>query len=97
MNRQRSRLKHAELASALGAGVLGLGLGALLAVQVRPYLAATLAVGALLHGWGMWDKHRLEGEAESITPWWAKALYWICWIALAGLGVYLGRAFLSGR
>ena len=93
----RSRMKQAELASAVGAGVLGLGVGALLALQVRPFLVPTLVVGGLLHIWGMWDKHRLEAEAESITPWWAKALYWICWIALAGLAVYLGRAFLSGR
>ena len=97
MNRQGSRLKQAELASAVGAGVLGLGLGALLAAQVRPYLVATLVVGSLVHGWGMWDRHRLDTETETVTPRWAKALYWTCWIALAGLAVYLGRAFLSGR
>lgn len=97
MNRQGSRLKQAELASAVGAGVLGIGLGALLAAQVRPYLVATLAVGALVHGWGMWDRHRLDTEADTITPRWAIALYWTCWIALAGLVVYLGRAFLSAR
>jgi hypothetical protein len=94
MTRQSSRVKQAELASAIGAGVLGLGLGALFAAHVRPYLVLTFAVGALLHGWGMWDKHRLEADADALMPRWARVLYWICWLALAGLALYLGRALL---
>ena len=89
MNRNAARMKRAELTSGVGAGVLGVGVGALLAAQLRPLLLPTLAIGALLHGWGMWDKHRMERELQSITPRWAVLLYWICWGALAALGVYV--------
>ena len=84
-----ARLKRAELTSGVGAGVLGAGVGVLLAAQLRPLLLPTLLIGALLHGWGMWDKHRMEREHRSMTPRWAVLLYWICWGALAALGVYV--------
>jgi hypothetical protein len=51
----------AELTSAVGAVVLGIGLGMLLAARLA-YLAPTiLAAGILVHAWGMYDKHRLQG------------------------------------
>ena len=87
-----SRLKQAELASGVGAGVLGVGLGVLLATHLRPPVAPILAVGAVLHGWGMWDKHHLEREASAATPRWAALLYWGCWMALLGLAIYIAVA-----
>lgn len=53
------RLPLAELTSALGAGILGLGIGVLGADYLRGVGLPTV-VGLLLHGWGMADKHRLE-------------------------------------
>lgn len=84
-----SRLRLAELSSAVGAGVLGLGAGLLLQ-DVAAFEGAglpVLVVGLLLHAWGMTDKHRLEADAP--RPAWSTALYWICWALLAALGLYL--------
>ena len=81
------RQKRAELAGATGAGVLGVGLGALLAQWTAPYAMPLLVVGVLLHGWGMLENHRLEAGAD--VPRWSAALYWACWAALAVLIVWI--------
>lgn len=82
-----SRLRLAELTSALGAGILGVGIGALAASFLRGFGIPILIVGIVLHAWGMTDKHRLE--AGTARPAWSTALYWICWVVLAGLAVVL--------
>jgi hypothetical protein len=43
----------------------------------------------LAHGFGMWDKHRLESGATGGDDQWVTALYWVCWLLLAGLLVFL--------
>jgi Mn2+/Fe2+ NRAMP family transporter len=83
-----SRLKLAELTSGIGAIVLGLGLGVVAGRLLAGIGLPLLISGLLLHGWGMYDKHRLESGAVP-QPWWATALYWICWALLAGLAAYL--------
>jgi len=88
-----SRQKRIELASASGAGVLGLGIGALAGEHLAPYAVVLIALGTILHGWGMLAGHRLEGNAR--LPMWSTMLYWTCWIALALLAAWLGR-FLMG-
>jgi len=48
-----------------------------------------------MHGWGMYDKHATErhiGRPEAV---WMKALYWSCWLILAGLATVLGFRLLS--
>jgi hypothetical protein len=80
-----SRLKLAELSSAVGAGVLGVGIGALLSTWLRVFAVPVLVIGLLMHAWGMADKHRLEDTAR--RPAWSTALYWVCWIGLAGIMV----------
>jgi hypothetical protein len=72
-----NRLELAELTGALGAGVLGAGLALLLPALIARYALPLLAVGLVLHGWGMYDKHRLEQGQP--TPAWATALYGLCW------------------
>jgi hypothetical protein len=53
-----------------------------------------LPLGALLHGWGMTDKHRFEAASQAPTVWWATALYRICWGLLGLLAIYVvSRAF----
>jgi hypothetical protein len=49
---------------------------------------ALLVLGALLHGWGMAEKYRLEAGAT--LPAWSKALYWLCWVLLAILMIWIG-------
>lgn len=80
--RHRTRLKRAELVSSTGAGVLGAGLGALAAAYVGRYAVVLVLVGAVLHAWGMRERHRLEREGGAERVWWFEALYWSCWIAL---------------
>ena len=90
-----ARTKKADLAGSGGAGILGAGLGVLLMELARPAFAAALAlalivVGAVLHGWGMYERHRIEHGME--VPWWSRALYWLCWIALGILLAWISLA-----
>ena len=80
-------LKRAETTSAIGAGVLGAGIGLMLAESLKAYAIPILSLGLVMHAWGMYDKHRLEKRSETARVWWATALYWLCWIALAALVV----------
>ena len=84
-----ARLKRAETTSAVGAGVLGAGVALLAPELLRPYTPPLLVLGLAMHAWGMYDKHRLEAGAATRHVWWAEALYWGCWLALAALALYL--------
>lgn len=90
---RRARLKRAELAGGVGAGALGMGLGALLASYLQGAGAMLLLAGAALHASGMWDKHRIENSAGERPLWWETLLYWGCWALLAGLFVYVVARF----
>lgn len=82
-----SRAKKADLAGATGAGVLGAGLGVMLAPHAAGLGPVLAVLGAVLHGWAMFEKRRLEAGAA--TPRWASALWWLCWVALAALVVWI--------
>jgi hypothetical protein len=86
------KIKQADVASAMGAGLLGTAIGIFAAQALAQYALALLALGGLLHGWGMFAKHRLESNAD--LPGWSNALYWLCWIALAALAAWIGLALL---
>lgn len=83
-----SSAKKADVASGAGALATGLGLGLLLPEQPDGLAVAVLAGGAATHAWGMWRKHSVERQAGP-PPRWSEALYWICWLTLAGLAVLL--------
>jgi hypothetical protein len=85
--RSTNRRRLAELTSAVGAGILGLAIGAIFADFFEGLGLALLVVGVLLHGWGMTDKHRLEAGVPTVL--WSTAVYWFCWIFLAAIAVYL--------
>ena len=92
--RLASRIKFAELSSSLGAGVLGAGIGVLLAPWLGGLALPIVAAGLLLHAWGMRDKHALEAGAAQ--PAWASALYWACWLILGALALYaIARALIG--
>lgn len=77
------RQKLAQLTSSIGAGVLGIGIGGLVASRLRGLELIVIAVGLVLHLWGMVDNHRAErGRAQ---PAWATATYWLCWLGLVAL------------
>lgn len=77
------RQKLAQLTSSIGAGVLGIGIGALVATPLHGLELVVIAVGLVLHLWGMVDNHRAERGAPQ--PAWATAAYWLCWVGLVGL------------
>jgi hypothetical protein len=84
-----TRIKKAELLSSLGAGVLGAGIALLLPNQLAPYAIPILLLGLISHAVGMSQKHGLEQLGEVVRVWWAEALYWFCWLALAALLVWI--------
>jgi hypothetical protein len=80
--------KGAELASALGAIVLGAGLALVMPAWLRSYALLLLFGGALVHGAGMTLKYRLENR-DGPPLWWERALFWLCWACLAALGLWM--------
>lgn len=84
-----ARVKKAELLSSLGAGVLGAGIALLLPNQLAPFAIPILLIGLISHSVGMSKKHGLEQQGEVVRVWWAETLYWLCWLALAGLLLFI--------
>ncbi len=84
-----THIKRAELLSSVGAGVLGAGIGLLLANFLSPYAVPILLLGLMSHAAGMFRKHTLEQQGESVRVWWAEALYWLCWVGLAVLLLFI--------
>ena len=80
------RLRLAELTSGMGAVILGVGLGVLAADHLVRFGLPLLLVGAAVHAWGMFDKHRLE-KAGAPDAWWEPVAYWTCWSFLAVLAL----------
>ena len=84
-----NRMKVAELTSGVGALVLGIGLGALFAPWVHPAAIGVTTVGLVTHAFGMWDKHRLDGQTSESDFAWTTLFYWICWVGLVGIVLWL--------
>ncbi len=85
MKSPSSTIKGAELASGLGAIVLGAGLALLVPQVLQTHALLLLVTGLVVHGTGMTLKYRLESR-EGAPLWWERVLFWLCWACLAGLG-----------
>ena len=88
--------KLADLASSIGLGILGFGLGAYFFQSVISVELFIIVTGLILHSIGMFFKHRLEKQSfqanqlrETSPPNWIAVIYWLCWLILAGLMSYL--------
>jgi hypothetical protein len=84
----RRAAKAAELASGLGAIVLGAGLALLVPDVLRNFAIPILVAGVLVHGVSMTLKHRLQA-VDRAPLWWEQALFWLCWLCLAALGAWV--------
>lgn len=58
------RMKRVELLVSVGAGVLGVGLGAVFASVFGSIGAALIVLGATMHGIGMWQRHQAGSDGE---------------------------------
>jgi hypothetical protein len=90
-----NREKLAELTSGFGAVVLGVGIGVYAGSPLKDYAPWFVSIGILLHGWGMFDRHRALVHARGTPPWWWRALYIVCWAALVALLGYVGATMLQ--
>ena len=96
MHGRSTATKGAELASGLGAIVLGAGLALVLPEWLRTYAIPLLIGGVLVHGAGMTLKYRLEVRGGP-PLWWERALFWLCWALLAMLGIWISATALATR
>jgi hypothetical protein len=80
-----TRLKRAQTTSAIGAGILGAGIGIRFGAALEPFAILAILLGLVMHAWGMFDRHRLEAHTELPRVWWAEMLYWVCWVMLVAL------------
>ena len=87
-NRDTRRLARANLASGVGAGLLGISAGLLFHDALLAYFPGILVFGLALHGLGMSDKHRIEKREDERPSWWMRTLYTVCWVGLAALAAY---------
>lgn len=90
----RGHVKAAELFSGMGAIVLGAGAALMLPEWLRAYALPLLAGGALVHGLGMTLKVRLELR-DGPPLWWERALFCLCWLGLAALGLWIAVVFAA--
>jgi hypothetical protein len=79
----------AQSASALGAGILGFGLGSKLGLPLGNYAFLIVVIGGILHVWGMYLVQMKNADTSNTGI--AKILWisaWLCLIALLVLVVY---------
>ena len=81
--------------SALGAGVAGVGLGALIASPLAPIAWPIMIGGLAIHLFGMVGRRRAQIKAGQPPTRWETAAYWLCWIAIGVMAVILLMILLT--
>ena len=81
--------------SSIGAAVAGMGVGVLLAADLRPLAWPAVVIGVGVHLFGMVGTMRMrtaEGYVPSLPE---RAGYWLCWAIIAVLFGYGAMELLS--
>lgn len=90
MHKTNNHVRIAQSASALGAALLGFGIGAKWGADIySKFLIALIVVGGIIHVGGMFVM-QLKGQAQAGKI--AKILWvtaWICLLSLVALFIYL--------
>ncbi|MBB6609711.1 hypothetical protein H7F15_01555 [Pontibacter sp. Tf4] len=90
MEDRTNQQQFAQSASALGAGILGFGLGAKWGSIASDYALVIILVGAVLHVSGMYltqMRNTSNTTSKAAKMLWFSA--WVCFVVLVGLLVYL--------
>lgn len=90
MNDSKNYIKIAQSASALGAGILGFGLGAKWGSALADYAFIVIIAGAIIHVWGMYVMQMKSVNGKATTM--AKVLWvsaWVCLVAMISILIYL--------
>jgi polyferredoxin len=82
---ERSAIRKAEVLSTVGAGVLGAGLALLLHRWFASWAIPLVFLGAMVHGWAMFWRHRMESRGAVTRARWEQVVYWLCWAGLAAV------------
>ena len=90
MQSKQKTLQLAQSASALGAGMLGFGIGAKWGKVIIDYALVIIIIGAIIHIAGMYVMQMNDTTEKSTGI--AKVLWisaWLCLIALIAVIIYL--------
>jgi hypothetical protein len=70
MQKQPTSVRLAQSASALGAGILGFGIGAKWGANVGAIAVIAILIGAVIHVWGMYAMQQKESpQANKVAKW----------------------------
>lgn len=90
MNRQENNTRLAQSASALGAGLLGFGIGAKWGFKIdSSILLIVLVLGAIIHIVGMYVVQMKDAATAGTIARVLWATAWLCLLALIGLFIYI--------
>lgn len=88
MLEHRYRMRRAEVFSISGAIVSAAGLGLLLGRWLMHLAIPLILVGAVVHLWGMYTRHRLDPHRHSRRATREKVAYGLYWIVIAAFAVH---------
>jgi len=83
-NAVQGQVKIGVLASGLGAGILGAGVGVYLAQYLGSYAGPLITIGLAVQIWGVLESLNLDANVPRI--WSAEVLYWVFWVVLVVIG-----------
>ena len=87
--------KLAQSASALGAGILGFGIGAKWGDIISTYAIIIILIGAIFHVWGMYMMQMKNQSKNTATI--ARMLWISAWICLITIVVIIGFLLLTKK